>query len=90
MGQGRTPVPAAPILWSMPAQLDDVLATATLSDLERRTVRRLVAALESALGEDLLAVWLYGSRARGEQPHAESDVDLLVIAMAAIAAMAPR
>jgi len=31
-------------------------------------------------GDDLLAVWLYGSRARGRRPHAESDVDLLVIA----------
>lgn len=31
-------------------------------------------------GADLEAVWLYGSRARGEQPHSESDVDLLVVA----------
>ena len=36
--------------------------------------------LDEALGEDLRAVWLYGSRARGERPHPESDVDLLVIA----------
>lgn len=43
-------------------------------------MQRLLAALEEALGDDLLAVWLYGSRARGEQPHPESDVDLLVIA----------
>lgn len=36
--------------------------------------------LRDELGDDLLAVWLYGSRARGERPHPESDVDLLVIA----------
>lgn len=64
----------------MSTRLDDRLAVATLSDPERRTVRRLLAALEETLGDDLRAVWLYGSRARGEQPHGESDVDLLVIA----------
>jgi predicted nucleotidyltransferase len=25
------------------------------------------------------SIWLYGSRARGEPPHAESDIDLLVV-----------
>ncbi len=64
----------------MPAQLDTALAAATLSEAERRTVRRFVAMLDEALGDDLRAVWLYGSRARGERPHPESDVDLLVIA----------
>ncbi|HEY5708338.1 MAG TPA: nucleotidyltransferase domain-containing protein [Solirubrobacterales bacterium] len=64
----------------MPVNLDNALAAATLSDAERRTVRRFVGMLGEALGDDLRAVWLYGSRARGEQPHAESDVDLLVIA----------
>jgi len=64
----------------VPAELDVALAAATLSDPERRTVRRFVDALDEALGDDLRAVWLYGSRARGEQPHPESDVDLLVIA----------
>ncbi len=43
-------------------------------------MRRFVAMLDEALGDDLRAVWLYGSRARGDRPHAESDVDLLVIA----------
>ncbi len=38
-----------------------------------------MARLGERLGEDLRAVWLYGSRARGEA-HGESDVDLLVIA----------
>ena len=32
------------------------------------------------LGPQLRAVWLYGSRARGETPRTDSDVDLLVIA----------
>lgn len=35
--------------------------------------------LRAELGEELVSVWLYGSRARGETPHAESDVDLLVV-----------
>jgi predicted nucleotidyltransferase len=61
-------------------QLDNTLAGATLSDPERRTLQRFVAMLGAELGDDLRAVWLYGSRARGERPHPESDVDLLVIA----------
>jgi predicted nucleotidyltransferase len=64
----------------MSTQLQNRLAAATLSDEERRIVERLVARLRSELGEDLRAIWLYGSRARGETPHPESDVDLLVIA----------
>lgn len=65
----------------MASRLDEPLAGATLSDAERRTVQRFVAMLRDALGDDLLAVWLYGSRARGERPRADSDVDLLVIAV---------
>lgn len=64
----------------MQAQLSDVLAPASLSDSERRTVERLVARLRQELGKDLRGIWLYGSRARGEEPHAESDIDLMVIA----------
>lgn len=41
---------------------------------------RFAAAIEDELGEDLRAVWLYGSRARGERSHPDFDVDLLVIA----------
>lgn len=40
---------------------------------------RLVALLESEYGDDLRSVWLFGSRARGEEPRPESDVDLLVV-----------
>jgi predicted nucleotidyltransferase len=55
-----------------------VLAEAALSDLERRALEAMVGALRERFGEDLVAIWLYGSRARGES-HPESDVDVLVV-----------
>jgi predicted nucleotidyltransferase len=55
------------------------LAEATLTDAERSAVERFVSLLREQLGEDLDAVWLYGSRARGEQPHDESDIDVIVL-----------
>jgi predicted nucleotidyltransferase len=61
-------------------QLADVLAPASLSHAERRVVERLVERLPDELGSDLHAIWLYGSRARGETPHPESDIDLMVLA----------
>lgn len=64
----------------MVSQLDDRLAGATLSEAERNTVRRFAALMGDALGDDLRGLWLYGSRARGETPRDDSDVDLLVIA----------
>jgi predicted nucleotidyltransferase len=76
----------APILSAVATNLDNALAAAALNDTERRVVERLVGRLRGELGEDLLAVWLYGSRARGEadptetDPDRRSDVDLLVIA----------
>lgn len=57
----------------------DTLAGASLDQLERRTIERFVGLLKDRLGNELIAVWLYGSRARGEPPHDESDVDLIVI-----------
>jgi predicted nucleotidyltransferase len=36
--------------------------------------------MDDAIGDDLRGLWLYGSRARGEAPREDSDVDLLVIA----------
>jgi predicted nucleotidyltransferase len=69
----------------MAAELDDVLKTAALSETERRVVARILDRLRSRIGADLLAVWLYGSRARGEadptetDPDLRSDVDLLAI-----------
>jgi predicted nucleotidyltransferase len=67
------------ILKEMATQLDDRLAGATLSEAERNTVRRFVALIDDALGDDLRGLWLYGSRARGEVPREDSDVDLLLI-----------
>ena len=55
------------------------LAEASLNDAERRVLDRLVAGLAAELGPRLRSIWLYGSRARGETPHAESDVDVLVV-----------
>jgi predicted nucleotidyltransferase len=56
-----------------------VLADASLDERERELLDRFVAALEAQYGDDLDAVWLYGSRARGERPHDESDIDVLVL-----------
>jgi len=59
-----------------------VLADAALDERERELLRRFVAALQESYGDDLDAVWLYGSRARGERRHDESDVDVLVVTRA--------
>jgi predicted nucleotidyltransferase len=56
-----------------------VLAETSLTAAERRALDLAVANLRAELGERLRSVWLYGSRARGEPPHPESDVDLLVV-----------
>jgi predicted nucleotidyltransferase len=64
----------------MATQLPDVLASASLTHAERRVVERLIELLRDELDSDLHAIWLYGSRARGETPHPESDIDLMAIA----------
>jgi predicted nucleotidyltransferase len=56
-----------------------VLADAALDQHEREVLDRFVSALVDEYGDDLDGVWLYGSRARGERPHDESDVDVLVL-----------
>ena len=74
-----------PILSGVATQLDDVLSAAALNETERRVIERLLGSLQTELGEDLLTVWLYGSRARGEanpsetDPDRRSDVDLIAI-----------
>jgi predicted nucleotidyltransferase len=55
------------------------LAQASLTREERRALERLLGLLEAEFGSHLWGVWLYGSRARGEKPDEDSDVDLLVI-----------
>jgi len=57
----------------------DSLDRTTLNDAERRTLGRFVSLLEERLGDDLVAVWLYGSRARGEPRREESDVDVMIV-----------
>lgn len=55
------------------------LAGASLSEAERSALDGAVRELRREFGERLRSVWLYGSRARGETPHPESDIDLLVV-----------
>src|SRR3954470_18312835 len=76
-----------PILCRMAQSLStEALDAAALSKSERRVVERLVGSLQDELADDLRAVWLYGSRARGDaaidetDPDLRSDVDLMVIA----------
>ena len=57
----------------------------SLTEREQRVVERLLGWLRAEIGDDLLAVWLFGSRARGEanlaetDPDRRSDVDLMVV-----------
>jgi predicted nucleotidyltransferase len=53
------------------------VARARLSSEERRVIERWIERLRGEL--DLESVWLFGSRARGEDRGEDSDVDLLVI-----------
>src|SRR3954447_13436289 len=55
------------------------LADAALDERECELLDRLVSALQEQYGDDLDAVWLYGSRARGGRTHEDSDIDVLVI-----------
>jgi predicted nucleotidyltransferase len=65
--------------------VSDLLGKAALNERERRVVEDISARLGERLGGDLLAVWLYGSRARGEadptetDPDLRSDIDLLAL-----------
>lgn len=56
-----------------------VLVDAALDRREHELLDRLVSTLRREYGGDLDAVWLYGSRARGERTDDESDIDLLVV-----------
>jgi predicted nucleotidyltransferase len=56
------------------------LADAALSAEERALLERFTERLQERLGPSLHAIWLYGSRARGQRPLKEdSDVDVLVL-----------
>lgn len=56
------------------------LAQTSLNEEERQVVERLIELMRDRFGSRLHSVWLYGSRARGERPGPESDIDLLAIA----------
>ncbi len=55
------------------------LVGVTLDEAERRTLDRFMALLRERLEDRLDSVWLFGSRARGEEHRWDSDVDLLVL-----------
>lgn len=55
------------------------LTDASLSPDERALLERFVTELQQQLKENMHAVWLFGSRARGEKPSRDSDVDVLVL-----------
>jgi len=57
-------------------------ADTSLRPVEHRVLEAFVAELREALGDRLVAVWLFGSRARGEPGGPDSDVDLLVVSAA--------
>jgi predicted nucleotidyltransferase len=61
-------------------QVVPTLVDASLAEHERRVVERLVELMRERFRGRLRLVWLYGSRARGERPGPDSDIDLLAIA----------
>lgn len=67
------------------ARVEEFPSDVALTARERRVVERLLGWLRDELGDGLLAVWLFGSRARREanleelDPDRRSDVDLMVV-----------
>jgi predicted nucleotidyltransferase len=55
------------------------LSDTSLSVEEQALIERFVQELRVRLEGRVHAVWLFGSRARGERPSTESDVDMLVL-----------
>lgn len=55
------------------------LTQTSLSADERALIERFVDELHVRLDGRVHAIWLFGSRARGESPTTESDVDVLVL-----------
>jgi predicted nucleotidyltransferase len=56
------------------------LAEASLSPDEHAVLEGFVRRIDADFGDRVQAVWLFGSRARGEETRPLSDVDVLVIA----------
>jgi predicted nucleotidyltransferase len=69
------------------ARIEDLLTDVSLTHQEWRVVEGLLDLLRSELGGELVAVWLFGSRARGEadltetDPDLRSDIDLMVVVL---------
>jgi type I restriction enzyme R subunit len=57
----------------------DRLGDTSLTEAERTTIERFIERTQESLGTDLDAIWLYGSKARGDAKDG-SDIDLLVLA----------
>jgi predicted nucleotidyltransferase len=55
------------------------LSETSLAPDERALLERYVEELRIRLGDHVHAIWLFGSRARGEPRSADSDVDVLVL-----------
>lgn len=55
------------------------LAGTSLSREERALLERFADDLRAQHENPLSAIWLFGSRARGETPSEDSDVDVLVL-----------
>lgn len=55
------------------------LAETSLNHEQRALLERFAAELRSEKQNPPRAIWLFGSRARGEQPAGNSDVDVLVV-----------
>lgn len=55
------------------------LAKASLSPNERALLERFATDLRANSQNQPHAIWLFGSRARGERPDEYSDIDLLVL-----------
>lgn len=55
------------------------LAETSLAADERALIERFAEMLRDVLDDELHAVWLFGSRARGEPRSRDSDVDMLVL-----------
>jgi predicted nucleotidyltransferase len=55
------------------------LAGTSLSQQERALLERFAEDLRAQSENPLSAIWLFGSRARGETPSEDSDVDVLVL-----------
>jgi predicted nucleotidyltransferase len=55
------------------------LAQTSLATDEQALIERFVQELRLRMNREVHAVWLFGSRARGEPRSQESDVDMLVL-----------